>query len=184
MKLKSAAMKIIPLFLWVGLSMAMSSCRPKPTPSQPKPAGKVVEIPARDFYRTALNLPEKIVTADVLAKWLQEGSVVLIDLRSKEEFARSHLRGAVNLPATDITDEGLKRLVPSPDTRIVIYCESNFIGIRRIMLTTMCGPAIYQLGYHNLYQLEELWHASACKGDLNNAKSHYFCESLLPMETK
>lgn len=177
-------MKILPLFLLGGLSVAVPSCRQKPVPSRLTPVKAVSAIAPGDFYRIAGNLSEKIVKAEVLARWLKEGSVVLIDVRSKEAFARSHLRGAINLPATEITDESLKRLVPSPETRIVIYCDDNLLPTRRIALTTLCNPAIYQLGYHNLFVLEELWHSQSCKADLNATMGLDYCPSLLPMETK
>lgn len=177
-------MKILPLLSLTGLFVTAPGCRQKPVPSQSSQGKAVTQIPPRDFYRIAGNLPEKIVTADVLARWLKEGSVVLIDVRSKESYARAHIRGAVNLPATEITEESMKRLAPLPETRIVIYCDDNLLPTRRIALTTLCNPAIYQLGYHNLFVLEELWHSQSCEADLNATTGLDYCPFLLPMETK
>jgi len=111
-------------------------------------------IPPAELQPRGGNLREQIVTARSRRAGSRRHGGADRRPASKEEFARAHLRGAVNLPATELTDEALKRLVPTPQTRIVIYCDDNLMPTRRIALTTICNPAIYQLGYHNLYVLE------------------------------
>ena len=51
-------------------------------------------------------------------------SFVLIDVRSAEEFASGHLRGAVNIPHDRITDE-IGSVAADKSTRIILYCRSG-----------------------------------------------------------
>ncbi len=52
---------------------------------------------------------------------------VLLDTRSAADFARGHLRGAVNLPFSEFTDEKLREVLgEDTDRRIYIYCNNNF----------------------------------------------------------
>lgn len=129
------------------------------------------EIPSEKFYSSALKDKERIATFDEVAKWLKEGSAVLLDLRSEREFKRSHIKNAVNLPATELTDEALSHVLPTKNTRAVIYCENTLRGeIRQIPLTRLAYPTIKQLGYDNVFVLEEYFH---------NEKAF-----LLPMESE
>jgi hypothetical protein len=174
-----------------GLASALLFVAPKPLSAgevQTSSTNKT-EIPPEMFYREAdmlLNQGHlKTVTPKVLAGWLKKKSVVLIDLRSKASYDQAHLRGAVNVPATELTDETLKTVVPTLDTRIVVYCDDTLLPSRRIALTTLGHPAIFQLGYKNVYRLEDLWSSPDCQnGELVGGSINFGCPSLLPMEPK
>ncbi len=84
----------------------------------------------------------------------EEGSAVLLDLRSEQSFEKSYIKGAINLPVTELTDEALIKVIPSKNSRVVIYCDNNFQMSRKVALTTMAYPAIKQLGYKNIFILE------------------------------
>jgi hypothetical protein len=119
-------------------------------------------ITPEQFHREALTHPPKIASATQLAKWLKARSVVLIDLRDAVEFNYQHLQGAINIPATEITEAKLKKILPDKSTRIVIYCGDTLFPTRRIALTTFGEPSFSQLGYSRTYTLEDLWQAKAC----------------------
>ena len=51
-------------------------------------------------------------------------SFVLIDVRSADEFASGHLRGAVNIPHDRITDE-IGSVAADKSARIILYCRSG-----------------------------------------------------------
>ena len=116
---------------------------------------------ARAKERSALMKKRTARAADV-AKWLAEGSAVLLDLRAKEKFEKSRLKGARNLPASELTDEAAAAVVPSKATRVVIYCDYNLAPVRMIAATTLGFPALMELGYGDVWRLEELWNAPAC----------------------
>ncbi len=58
-----------------------------------------------------------------IKEFVAQGQIVLIDTRPPEVFARAHIQGAVNLPATTI-DEHLAELgmLPAPG---VLYCRGG-----------------------------------------------------------
>jgi hypothetical protein len=89
---------------------------------------------------------------------------VILDCRSRESFARLHVRGAVNLPFPDITANELARLIPSPDTRVLIYCNNNFAAaptafpekVARAALNHHSFATLVAYGYRNVFELAPL----------------------------
>ena len=59
-------------------------------------------------------------------KQMGEPGVVVLDARSSEMFALRHLNGAVNLSLPDFSADALARIIPSKDTKVLIYCNNNF----------------------------------------------------------
>jgi rhodanese-related sulfurtransferase len=56
----------------------------------------------------------------------QDQSVIILDVRSPEEFAAGHVPGAINIPYTHLPAR--ISAIPSPtDKDVVVYCE---IGVR------------------------------------------------------
>ena len=51
-------------------------------------------------------------------------TTVLIDVRSAEEYASGHLRGAVNIPHDRIADE-IGSVAADKSARIILYCRSG-----------------------------------------------------------
>ena len=51
-------------------------------------------------------------------------TTVLIDVRSAEEYASGHLRGAVNIPHERIADE-IGSVAADKTARIILYCRSG-----------------------------------------------------------
>lgn len=114
------------------------------------------------FYIDALLLAkrERKVTFEEVQRELLENKVILLDLRSPEEYRHKHLRGATSLPVGEITDASLQRVVGDKERAVVIYCEQQLIPTRRIALTTLGYPTIVELGYKNVRVLEDLWRKS------------------------
>jgi phage shock protein E len=81
---------------------------------------------------------------------LQQGAVV-IDVRSPGEFARGHLRGAVNIPASELA-ERIGRKVPDKSHPVLLHCLS---GAR----SGMGARALRSLGYANVHNLGSLGRA-------------------------
>jgi rhodanese-related sulfurtransferase len=64
----------------------------------------------------------------MLAQWLEKpDTLLLIDVRSAEEFAVSHLRGAVNLQRLEEIAEAIEQRTPG---RTVLYCSVGFRSSR------------------------------------------------------
>lgn len=92
---------------------------------------------------------------------MQQPGVVILDARSADAFALRHVRGAVNLPFTDFTAARLAKLLPTPDTPVLIYCNNNFGGsptafptkVARASLNLATWTSLRAYGYDNVYEL-------------------------------
>lgn len=95
------------------------------------PLGKVAQI-----------APEKLNTL------LAQSRVQIIDVRTAEEWRRSRIPGAVNLPITRFSRANIDALQLRQDAPVVAICLSAHRSI----------PAVRQLkamGYNNVYQLQQ-----------------------------
>jgi phage shock protein E len=100
-----------------------------------------------------------------------EPGVIVLDARSRQKFDELHIDGAVNLSFPDINAGSLASLIPSKDTRILIYCNNNFRG-NESAFATKAAPAslnlstyvaLYTYGYRNVYELEPWLDVKATK---------------------
>jgi rhodanese-related sulfurtransferase/DNA-binding transcriptional ArsR family regulator len=63
------------------------------------------------------------VSREALLERLDDGSVLLLDVRPEDEFALGHLPGALNIPLSDLE----RRLAELPkDAQIVAYCRGPY----------------------------------------------------------
>ena len=108
----------------------------------------------------ALRESRRISEAQFIEMSRQPDTVVL-DARSAEKFATLHVAGAVHLNFSDITSDTLADLIPSKSTRILIYCNNNFVNApepfpAKIAVAALNIPTFVTLhayGYENVYEL-------------------------------
>jgi phage shock protein E len=89
---------------------------------------------------------------------------VILDARSTERYNQLHVRGAVNLPFPDIAITTLQRMLPDHETRILIYCNNNFLNAGDAFMSKLPSAslnlstyiALYDYGYRNIYELGPL----------------------------
>jgi phage shock protein E len=89
---------------------------------------------------------------------------VILDARSAEKFSLMHVRGAKNLSLPDITEEELAKVIPSKSTRILIYCNNNFLNEPEAFpsktlsasLNVYTMNVLFAYGYTNVYELGPL----------------------------
>jgi hypothetical protein len=111
------------------------------------------------LYRESHRLSE----ADFI-EMSQEPGTIILDARSSERYNELHIKGAINLSFPDITIESLKRTIPDLNTRILIYCNNNFLGaevpfpakMATASLNISTYIALYNYGYRNVYELGPL----------------------------
>lgn len=102
-------------------------------------------------------------------------NTMILDARSQASFERIHLAGAVHLNFSDFSAGKLAEMIPDKSTRILIYCNNNFItengeqaddklqGVRQALLTKSAPLALniptfinlYGYGYENIYELAD-----------------------------
>jgi rhodanese-related sulfurtransferase len=101
------------------------------------------------------------LTEEEFARMAREPGTIVLDARSRDKYALRHVEGAVNLPFTDFTDAALKAVIPTKDTRVLIYCNNNFRGApvslvlkrREASLNISSFIALTTYGYTNVYEL-------------------------------
>jgi rhodanese-related sulfurtransferase len=80
-----------------------------------------VERAARDYLGDVAALEP--IAQDELARRLEDGDVVVVDVRPPGEYAAGHITGAINVPH----DQLLARLAELPvESDIVAYCRSRY----------------------------------------------------------
>ena len=67
-------------------------------------------------------------------------NAVLVDVRSRAEYAEGHVPGSINIPLTEIPDA--QEYIPSLDTPVYVYCHS---GTR----SRYAAMALESLGFEN-----------------------------------
>ena len=91
----------------------------------------------------------------------KDKDTIVLDTRSAAKYAELHVKGAVHLNFSDITSDTLAAIIPSPTTRILIYCNNNFENAPEPFPVKMAVAALniptfvtlYAYGYQNLYEL-------------------------------
>jgi hypothetical protein len=115
----------------------------------------------------------------------KEPDVIILDSRSAFRFERIHLKGARHVAFTDFTQANLQKVIPSFETRILIYCNNNFDGNETDFASKIASPHpkpdnaltkqiagqekpimmalniptyvnLYGYGYRNVYELHKL----------------------------
>ena len=72
-----------------------------------------------------------------------EEDIVILDVRTKEEYDEGHIENAILIPNTEIKDR-IEEEIPDKDTKILVYCRSG----NRSQTATM---DMIDLGYSNVY---------------------------------
>ena len=95
---------------------------------------------------------------------IESGEYILLDARSEKNYKLRHIKSAINLPFTEFTSETLAKIIPSQDSKILIYCNNNFLSspvsfaskapAASLNLSTQVSLNAY--GYFNVYELGPL----------------------------
>lgn len=75
-----------------------------------------------------------------------DDGIVLIDVRTADEFAGGHIPGAHLLPYDAITASSAEKIIPSKKTKIIVYCRSG----RR---SAIAVQSLQNLGYESVADL-------------------------------
>lgn len=89
---------------------------------------------------------------------------IVLDARSREKFNLLHVRGARHLSFPDITADELAKVIPTKDTRVLIYCNNNFENEERAFASKVAPAALnvhtfnvlHAYGYTNVHELKPL----------------------------
>lgn len=91
---------------------------------------------------------EKEIAVDFLAakeKIINENAI-LIDVRTRDEYDKEHIDGAVLLTLDDINEDSVKDVIESKDSVIIVYCQSGNRSKQAVI-------KLNDLGYDEVYDL-------------------------------
>ncbi len=71
---------------------------------------------------------DRLINLDTFLKMSKEPDTIILDARSESRFERIRIQGARSLPFTEFTHANLGTVIPSMNTRVLIYCNNNFGG--------------------------------------------------------
>ena len=115
--------------------------------------------------RVAPERATRLIAFDMFKAEAAKPGTLLLDARSKDAFARGHIKGAVNLPLTDFTAESLAAVIgANPDRPILIYCNNNFSNHRNpvplksapLALNIQTFINLVGYGYPNILELADV----------------------------
>ncbi len=104
------------------------------------------------------------LTEDAFLKMAADPDVVVLDARSATMYRLRHIKGAINLPFTDFSATSLAGVVPSKETKILIYCNNNFLNdplamfskVPTASLNLSTYTSLKSYGYDYIYELGPL----------------------------
>lgn len=73
-------------------------------------------------------------------------NVILVDVRSRQEYLEGHLNGSVNIPLYEL-EQGCEYKLKDKDAIIITYCQYGARSKKAIMI-------LKRHGYRNLYHLK------------------------------
>lgn len=107
---------------------------------------------------------DRLIGSSEFIEMSMDKNTIILDTRSKEAYNQRHVKGSIHLNFSDFTKEKLKKLIPDQNTRILIYCNNNFISKSQSLLLKAPPLALniptfinlYGYGYKNIYELNSL----------------------------
>ncbi|RBP42326.1 rhodanese-like domain-containing protein [Roseimicrobium gellanilyticum] len=115
----------------------------------------------KDADKVGALREKRRITEKQFIEMMQDPDTLILDARSAEKYARLHIRGAKNLSLPDMTEADLAKVIPTKNTRVLIYCNNNFDKAPvafpakggRLSLNIFTFNTLYGYGYTNVYEL-------------------------------
>jgi len=106
---------------------------------------------------------QRLVSAKKFMQMAREPNTIILDARNPNRYQLKHIKGAKHLDFTDFTVDNLAKVIPSKDTRVLIYCNNNFVNDSPAFASKVAPMALniptfinlYSYGYKNVYELGE-----------------------------
>ena len=157
------ALQAVIVAAWLG--SAAAGAQPIANPAIDMPGFLRVSLEAADARESRRISEEEFI------RMSREPKTIVLDARSRERFDELHVKGAINLSFPDIAIDSLHATIPDKATRILIYCNNNFLGnasafaskLPAASLNLSTYVALYSYGYRNVYELAPLVDVKASK---------------------
>ena len=145
-----------------GLAIATETpavSRPDPLNPQVDYAGFALLTQELQEYRE-----KRLIGMDQFVDLANREDAVILDTRSAAAFRSGHIKGAINLPFSDFTEDKLAMVLGRKDRAILIYCNNNFRDnvfpvMRKSAPLALNIPTfinLYGYGYEDIYELNDV----------------------------
>ena len=104
--------KFLSIFALALSALTLSACAAPAAAAEPTPTS----TPVAEY--------KKISAADAKARIDSGDTLIILDVRTQEEFDAGHIAGAILVPNETIIDEQ-PELLPDLDAEILVYCRSG-----------------------------------------------------------
>lgn len=128
---------VIVLGLAAGLILQMAACSAPPAGSAETPGNKP------DTASESSGAAYHKITAEEAKRMIDAGGVIIVDVRTKEEYEEKHIPGAILVPLETIGDNQPEAL-PDKEAVLLIHCRTG----RR---SKQASDKLSAMGYQNLY---------------------------------
>ncbi|HJA24595.1 MAG TPA: rhodanese-like domain-containing protein [Candidatus Fournierella merdigallinarum] len=85
------------------------------------------------------------ISQEQAKEMMDDGQVVVLDVREQDEYDGGHIPGAVLLPVGTIDEDTAAAVIPEKDAVVLVYCRSG--NRSRTAASRLAG-----LGYANVYE--------------------------------
>ncbi|MFA6844341.1 MAG: rhodanese-like domain-containing protein [Sphaerochaetaceae bacterium] len=107
----------------------------------------IILLLAGSLWASASKAGNGIVTPQKAKAMLDaDASIVLLDVRTMEEYASGHIPGALLLPYDSISALSAAKAIPSTGTKVIVYCRTG----RR---SAIAAKSLKGLGYQDVLDL-------------------------------
>ena len=83
------------------------------------------------------------ITAEEAKKLMETENVIILDVRTQEEYNEGHIKNSILLPDTEISTKA-QEVLKDKDSKILVYCRSG----RR---SAHASKMLISMGYTNVY---------------------------------
>ena len=107
---------------------------------------------------------ERRVTEQQFLEMAAQPGTIIFDARSDDKYQKLHIKGARHLSFPEITEPDLAKVFPAKSTRILIYCNNNFLNAPESFASKAPSASLnihtfntlINYGYTNVYELGPL----------------------------
>lgn len=90
------------------------------------------------------NLPS-IDAKEAYSQITKDKEIVVLDVRTPEEYGRGKIEGSINLPVDEV-GEKIEKIIPDKNKKIFVYC---FSGSRSVIVVS----EMLNQGYKNVFNI-------------------------------
>ena len=97
----------------------------------------------KDTTKSVENSSVTKITAKEAKVEIDKGNVIILDVRTKEDYTSGHIENSILIPVNDIEKE-VENILKDKEQKVLIYCRS---GNR----SSQAAKLLVKMGYTNVY---------------------------------